>query len=412
MIAPLAKSVDWLAIQLIWAPAAIRLKFMRAPRANEPSAPPGEILRLEEALQFLQGPDFIPSESLPAKVEFVPEKSGLSFRFPTPRPGEVEANNIVYGRLYRAAGNWQTRPAIVLMPGAAGFEYRFPFPMVARRCNRAGFNAITLEPPYRFQRRPNRPGAQHSRGYLGSMETMAQTIAEVRALVGWLKGAGCPAVALWGASYGAWLASLAACRDNRLNAVVLSIPKVSPKLQSTGRIIWRSVREMLRGDGARFFDETSKTSLNLTLARPTIPKESILLIEAVHDLLVGAEPIEELWQAWGKPEIWRLPHGHVSFMTARGLTDRVLCWLSSRLDKPAALERPDDAAQQIAPGNAGWPVQFRFAVHVIWSRVPELWTFGMSYGSVLYRKTVRRASRREDPNGKDSGSVITNNRRR
>jgi hypothetical protein len=27
---------------------------------------------------------------------------------------------------------------------------------------------------------------------------------------------------------------------------------------------------------------------------------------------------------------------------------------------------------QIAAGNAGRPVQFRFAVHVIWSRVPEL----------------------------------------
>jgi hypothetical protein len=27
---------------------------------------------------------------------------------------------------------------------------------------------------------------------------------------------------------------------------------------------------------------------------------------------------------------------------------------------------------QIAAGNAGWPVQFRFAVRVIWSRVPEL----------------------------------------
>jgi hypothetical protein len=31
---------------------------------------------------------------------------------------------------------------------------------------------------------------------------------------------------------------------------------------------------------------------------------------------------------------------------------------------------------QIAAGNAGWPVQFRFAVHILWSRVPELWTLG------------------------------------
>jgi hypothetical protein len=31
---------------------------------------------------------------------------------------------------------------------------------------------------------------------------------------------------------------------------------------------------------------------------------------------------------------------------------------------------------QIAAGNAGWRSHFRFAVHVGWSRVPELWTLG------------------------------------
>jgi hypothetical protein len=31
---------------------------------------------------------------------------------------------------------------------------------------------------------------------------------------------------------------------------------------------------------------------------------------------------------------------------------------------------------EIAAGNAGSRLQLRFAVHAIWSRVPELWTFG------------------------------------
>ena len=43
--------------------------------------------------------------------------------------------------------------------------------------------------------------------------------------------------------------------------------------------------------------------------------------------------------------------------------------LSKRL-----LKRLRDDAEQIAAGNAGWRFQFRFAVHIIWSRVPELWT--------------------------------------
>ena len=33
---------------------------------------------------------------------------------------------------------------------------------------------------------------------------------------------------------------------------------------------------------------------------------------------------------------------------------------------------------QIAAGNAGWRSQFRFAVHVLWSRVPELWTLAIN----------------------------------
>jgi hypothetical protein len=61
------------------------------------------------------------------------------------------------------------------------------------------------------------------------------------------------------------------------------------------------------------------------------------LIEAIHDLCVPKEAIEELWQAWGRPDIWRLPHGHVGVgcMGVPGLTGRVLRWLAPRLAAPA-----------------------------------------------------------------------------
>jgi hypothetical protein len=74
------------------------------------------------------------------------------------------------------------------------------------------------------------------------------------------------------------------------------------------------------------------TRLNLTLSRPVIQKENILLIEGMHDLLAKAQPIEELWQKWQQPEIWRLPHGHLSWMFTSGLTSRVLRWLVPRLE--------------------------------------------------------------------------------
>ena len=73
------------------------------------------------------------------------------------------------------------------------------------------------------------------------------------------------------------------------------------------------------------------TRLNLTLSAPVIPKENILLIIGIHDLLAAGQPYDELWQKWQQPEIWRLPHGHVSAQFVLGLMGRVLRWLTPRL---------------------------------------------------------------------------------
>ncbi len=41
---------------------------------------------------------------------------------------------------------------------------------------------------------------------------------------------------------------------------------------------------------------------------------------------------QELWQKWQQPEIWRLPHGHVSGLFVPGLMGRVVRWRSPRLE--------------------------------------------------------------------------------
>jgi hypothetical protein len=70
------------------------------------------------------------------------------------------------------------------------------------------------------------------------------------------------------------------------------------------------------------------------LARPAISKENVLLIEGMHDLLVTSSS-RELWQSWGQPEIWRLPHGHIRtalIASMPGLSRRVLRWVAPRLN--------------------------------------------------------------------------------
>ena len=325
MIAPLAKLIDW---------SALQLSSLHMPPFSDLD------LDVEEALKFVRGPDFIPAESQPAQVEF---DGALHFRFPTPRPAALPENNEVYGRLYRCAGCWQERPTIILLHGwNSGFSHRFRFPQIAQLATRAGFNTATLELPYHFQRRPRQPSGSRGSYFLRLAEMRSQAVAEIRALTGWLLEQGCPAVALWGSSYGGWLAGLTACRDARPAAVVMAVPGIRMKSVSSNRILRRSVRQAWQKQRAAR-EALDSTALNLITLRPLISRQYILLIEAAHDTL--AEPTEELWHQWDEPEIWRVPHGHFSFSLIGApclMASRVLRWLSPRLNNPS-LETNDAA---------------------------------------------------------------------
>ncbi len=302
-------------------------------------------LKLEQAVQFLNGPDFIPAENQPAQLDFGPDASVGRFRFPTPRPCEFAVNNVVHGRLYRCADAWQERPVIVSLHGGGDFPgHQFAFHLFARRCNRAGFNAATLELPYHFQRRPRQYDrfeilCQYShlisRDYLQMAKTWAQAVAEIRSLNGWLLAEGCPAVALVGVSLGAYPAGLTGCGDAHLASIVMIVPvaRMGLLLSQAAQVRRRRVQDVLRRRRTAY-EELDRTPLNLTLARPAISKEKVLLIEGTYDLMVSGSPIE-LWHSWVQPEIWRLPHGYISTaLTALmpGLPGRVLRWLVPRLE--------------------------------------------------------------------------------
>lgn len=315
MIAPLAKSIDWCSLQV----AAMLPTFRKCARGDS---------NLTEAMEFLNGPHFIPTASSPARLEFA---SNMRFQFPSPRPCEFAENNVVHGRLYRRAQDWQQFPTIILLHGGGDFlNHRFLFPLMVRAIHRAGINAATLVAPYHFQRSVTRIEAFD---HLRVAEAFAQGVAEIRALIGWLLDQGCPSVALFGFSLGGWLAGLTATRDSRLAAIVLAMPGVRRSYNATRgeRVLWTSMRRALdRQQAAR--EALDATPMNLTLSQPVIPKENILLIQGRYDLLVEAEQTEELWQKWKQPELWRLPHGHITGLFAPGMTRRIIDWLMPRLN--------------------------------------------------------------------------------
>jgi len=70
--------------------------------------------------------------------------------------------------------------------------------------------------------------------------------------------------------------------------------------------------------------------LNLASRVPAIPPLDILLIESQYDLFAPVETIEHLWRAWGQPEIWRLPHGHISVLLSRRVLGRAVEWVKNK----------------------------------------------------------------------------------
>jgi dienelactone hydrolase len=324
MIAPLAKLIEW---------AHVQSTFRQMPH------PDGD-LGLDEAIQFLNGPDFMPAESQPAELVF---DNASRFHFPTPRPCAFAENNVAHGQLYRCSERWQERPAIILLHGRNENCYRFRFPTIARRCQQAGFNAATLVLPYHVQRHPRQLKGWGGSNYMQIAEATAQGIAEIRALMGWLLKEGCPAVALLGISMGGQYAGWVASCDPRLAAAVMAVPGVGVNVSITERIIWRRVREAMQRQSSTL-ERFNLTPVNLTWLQPAIPRKNILLIEAIHDWFAPKEDIERLWQAWGQPDIWRLPHSHSTWtgwtrllpglhrLHTPGHTDEIIDWLAPRLD--------------------------------------------------------------------------------
>ncbi|HEY2841309.1 MAG TPA: alpha/beta hydrolase family protein, partial [Pirellulales bacterium] len=244
MISAIAKCIDWSVLQAEYAITRGSAKVLRTDSpfdrhfARTGASLPESKWRLAEALEFLNGPDFVRAHSDLAQIEF---DGPRNFKFPTPRPGKVEENNIVYGRLYRCAERWQERPVIVLLDGSPAVGYHSAFPLLARRFNRAGFNVATLVAPYHLQRRPRRPFEEN---YLEFARAMAQNVAEIRALTGWLLDEGCPSVGLVGFSFGGWLVGLTACSDARIACAVLTLPAVRSRCSPP--IFWRRARETLQ----------------------------------------------------------------------------------------------------------------------------------------------------------------------
>jgi hypothetical protein len=326
-----------------------------------------------EAEQWLSDPGFFSDfGGLTPNLVF---SNARHFQFTSPIATPWAQNNRVRGKLFRAGAHWKGRPSVILLHGwSAELQYRWQFLVLARQLARAGVNAAMFELPYHCHRKPQEPGAIQnfiSHDLLHMLEATRQSLADARALEAWLRAQGSPSVGLWGVSLGAWLAGLLICNQSGAG-----FPPARPHSSSevpgapvpAGRVETRPTRQtgsnsrpdfavlltpIARVDQAieelafcRAIRDTLQTTsvrldpLNLTSHRPSISPRNILLVESQYDAFAPVETIESLWLAWGTPEIWRLPHGHISVLLSPSILGRVIRWLR---EKAYAVLKCDEA---------------------------------------------------------------------
>jgi len=297
----------------------IRAAAARLPRAT------GAEAHFDEARRLLESPDFFGEKTPAAEMSFI---GGKNFQFRSPVVTACAENNLVTGRISRCGKHWRKRPAVVLLHGWNDrWVYRHRFPWLARRFNRRGINSVMFELPYHHQRQPTQGVARNfiSEDLGRTMEATHQALAEISSVVNWLSAQGCPRVCLMGFSLGAWLGGLAACYNPKVSCAVLITPVARMDRMIEEVAFCEPIRQALKRN------PLDLNRLNLTFHKPKLPRAFMLLVAAEHDLFVPLETTQQLWEAWGNPELWHIAHGHITILASSRTMIRASKWIGLHL---------------------------------------------------------------------------------
>ena len=275
----------------------------------------------------LESVPFVAEAPIPHDLEF---RSPTDFTFTSFLRSPFAENNRVFGKLYRCGQEWCTKPAVILLHGWNGENcYYYLFPYLARRLVARGMNAAMIQLPYHALRKP--PKEAKRRNFIssdleGMIEATRQSLSDIASLREWCLGHGCPAVGLWGFSMGAWLAGLAFCASSSTDCLVLTTPVCRMDQVVQNLAFCEPIR---RGLSRR---PLSLEPLNLISHQPKSPPEKILIVEALYDLFAPVQTVDELWRAWGRPDIIRVRHGHISVLFSPLIMRRIVRWLAQKLE--------------------------------------------------------------------------------
>jgi len=225
----------------------------------------------------------------------------------------------VYARRIRGASGLE-RPRLVYIHG-----YMQPETLVeelALLTTMAGaldMEVVQLQPPYHGRRKPRSSRFDGDLFWTGdvvrSIESLRQTVLDVRTLLAWMRAESAAPVGIAGLSLGGAITAVLSCLEPGfafsapfiahmdLGALIAHAPVLGAMREDLARFGWQVE------DFARFVAQLGWNDL-----RPVIPTERIHLFAAKDDRFFHPDVVRAMWRRWGKPRIRWYPGSHMGFL--------------------------------------------------------------------------------------------------
>ena len=153
--------------------------------------------------------------------------------------------------------------------------------------------------------------------HVANIHGLTQAVHDVRRTIAWIRTQDPTAIGVYGFSLGGCVASLLACTETGLDAVIMGCPAADLvdliRINSPGPI-----REQPRMHRLLARAEQAAAPVTAFQLQPTLPVERLALISAHADRL--ADPVFQvgrLWHHLGQPEMRAVDSGHVSYFMSR-----------------------------------------------------------------------------------------------
>jgi hypothetical protein len=241
------------------------------------------------------------------------------------RTGFLE-NNTTHVDLYPCSKGWEA-PTVFMLHALMSVSDE-GYKRWAKRFNDQGWNACFIHLPYHYSRVPH--GYFNGELAIGpdlvrTGEGLRQGVVELRQLMQYLRGRGCPGFGLWATSYGAWIGALLSFveRDFRFLALMSPIVNVEHAIWESSAAIW--MRSQLRRHGIT--QELVAQHAHLTSPMHGIPLggcDGTILTTGTHDMTSRPVDVEQLHKNWRGSELRLITQGHYGYRIMPDMLQRLI----------------------------------------------------------------------------------------